>query len=68
MPKFDENKNCHFFPENECQYPIPKETLEEALENWDEEEDGDTLYQIPLNDDQVCTNCLLSQLISNLIS
>ena len=62
MPKLDENIKCHFF-EYDCAYPIPKDTLEEALENWDEEEDGDTLYRIPIIDDHMCTNCLLATLI-----
>jgi hypothetical protein len=68
MPKFDENINCHFFPEDECIFPIPKEILEEALAHWDKEEDGNTLSQIPAIDDSMCTNCLLSQILYNISS
>jgi len=62
MPKIDENKKCHFF-EYDCAYPIPKEELEELLANWVENSDGDTLYQIPVIDSEMCTNCLLATLI-----
>jgi hypothetical protein len=62
MPKIDENIKCHFF-EYDCVYPIPKKDLEDALANWDEEMDGDTLHQIPVSDSAMCTNCMLATLI-----
>ena len=58
----DENIQCHFF-DYDCAYPMPKEELDDALANWDEEIDGDTLYQIPISDSTMCTNCMLATLI-----
>lgn len=62
MPKLDENFKCHFF-EYDCVYPIPEDVLKDALANWNEDLDGDTLYRIPANNDPMCTNCLLATLI-----
>lgn len=62
MPKIDESTKCHFF-EYDCVYPIPEKILRDALANWDDEIDGDTIYQIPLNDSNMCTNCMLATLI-----
>ena len=58
MPKIDENSTCHFF-DIECQYPIPEEALLILLED----EESEIIYQIPSNDDPICTNCLLATLI-----
>ena len=66
MPKFDEITSCHFFPEQECWFPLTEDELKYALENWEEEVDGDILSQVPSEDSSICTNCLLSQVLHSL--
>jgi len=59
MPNIDEDTQCHFF-DQECLWPIPEEALKELLE---EAEEGDTIFTVPAMDDNICTNCMLAQVL-----
>jgi len=59
MPKILEGKMCHWFPDKECIFPIPKETLELLMQDPDVADIGET----PSMESPTCTNCLLKQII-----
>ena len=63
MPKFDEETKCHFV-DKECVFLISEEDLKNSL---DDLEDGESLSQRPYEYTLTCTNCLLAQILKNLI-
>ena len=57
---FIEQTNCHFFPKEECRYPIPEDEFKAAIEEAEEDE---IIGQIPGEDSPFCTSCSLAQLL-----
>ena len=61
--KFIEKEHCHF-AKTPCPHPIPKEELEDIMEN----SDAGVIYNIPVEDSQICFSCLLAQIVECLKS
>jgi len=53
-----EKETCHF-TDKPCKHKIPEEELKELMED----PDAGTIYDIPVEDSQICMNCLLAQIV-----
>jgi len=61
MPKIEERIQCWFFDED-CRFPIDKETMEECLK------DNETTCTIPYEYTATCQNCLLAKIVECLLA
>ena len=59
--KFIEKETCHFM-DKPCPHKIDEDELKELMED----PDTGRVYDIPVEDSQICMNCLLAQLIEAL--
>jgi len=63
IPKLIEGKNCSWLPNRKCRYPISKEVLNFLMKDPEVKDIGET----PSMESPMCTNCLLTQILSQLI-
>ena len=63
MPKILEGKNCAWFPDKKCRHPISEEVLKILMSDPDARDIGET----PSMESPMCTNCLLTQILDQLI-
>lgn len=56
--KLIEKETCHFM-DKLCLHKIDQDELKELMED----PDAGTIYDIPVEDSQICMNCLLAQIV-----